>query len=158
MDVITGSISTYVFSMLHGQPAFLLLYRAPHLMLANTWQAVHGRIDQGEKAYDAAWREMVEETGLTPERFFKTDYVETFYSEGTDGIHLVPAFAGFVTGAPGVTLSEEHTAYEWCDLDDAVSRFVWPSQQQAVRVIAAAVAAWPNIGTGMTEITGMFIV
>ena len=156
MDVITGSISTYVFTMLHGRPAFLLLYRAPHLMHADTWQAVHGMIDDGEKAYDAAWRECIEETGLTPERFFKTDYIETFYSEGTDGVHLVPAFAAFVTGAPGVEVSEEHTAYDWCQLDDALSRLVWPSQRGAIQLIAEATATWPDVGTGMTEITGMF--
>jgi 8-oxo-dGTP pyrophosphatase MutT (NUDIX family) len=142
--------------MLHGEPAFLLLFRAPGLINAETWQAVHGMVDTDERAYDAAWRETVEETGLTPERFFKTDYVETFYSEGTDAVHLVPAFAAFVTGAPGVTLSVEHTAFEWCPLDDAVDRFVWPSQRDAVRVIAEACRPWPEIAIGMTEITGMF--
>lgn len=152
MRVLTGSISTYVFSELHGRPVFLLLLRAPHLLHANTWQAVHGMIDAGETAYEAARRELVEETGLTPERFFRTDYVETFYSEATDAVHLVPAFAGFVTGAPGVRVSEEHTAYEWCDVDDATSRLVFPSQQQAVRLIAQASAAWPAVGTGMREL------
>jgi len=142
--------------MLHGRPAFLLLYRAPHLMLADTWQAVHGMIEPGEKAYDAAWRETVEETGLTPERFFRTDYVETFYSEGTDAVHLVPAFAAFVTGAPGAALSEEHTAHEWCSLEDAVDRFIWASQRNAVRIIAEACTAWPDVGVGITEISGLF--
>jgi dihydroneopterin triphosphate diphosphatase len=156
MDVITGSISTYVFTMLHGRPAFLLLYRAPGLMHADTWQAVHGMIEPDEKAYDAAWREMVEETGLSPERFFRTDYIESFYSEFTDGVHLVPAFAGFVTGAPGATVSEEHTAYEWCTLEDALDRLVWPTQRRAVQVVVDAVAPWPEIAIGMTEITGMF--
>src|SRR5439155_17394457 len=89
LDVLTGSISTYVFTMLHGRPAFLLLFRAPHLPHANTWQAVHGMIDPGEKAYEAAYRETVEETGLIPDRFFKTDYVETFYSDLTDAVHMV---------------------------------------------------------------------
>ena len=125
-------------------------------MLADTWQAVHGMIEPGEKAYDAAWRETVEETGLTPERFFRTDYVETFYSEGTDGVHLIPAFAAFVTGAPGALLSEEHTAHEWCSLEDAVDRFIWPSQRNAVRIIADACAGWPDVGVGMTEISGLF--
>ncbi|MBI5288112.1 MAG: NUDIX domain-containing protein [Chloroflexi bacterium] len=156
MDVLTGSISTYVFTMLHGQPRFLVLLRAPGLIHANTWQAVHGMIDEGEKAYDAAWRETVEETGLGPERFFKTDYIEVFYSEFTDAVHLVPAFAAFVTGAPGVTLSEEHTAYEWCSLDDACERFEFPSQRNAIQTIAVATQGWPAVSAGLSEITGMF--
>ena len=131
--------------MLHGRPAFLLLFRAPHLLHANTWQAVHGMIDPGETAYAAAQREMIEETGLEANRFFKTDYVETFYSEHTDAVHLVPAFTAHVTGAPAAILSEEHTAYEWCSLDVALTRFVWPSQRQAVRIIADAAKWWPLI-------------
>jgi dihydroneopterin triphosphate diphosphatase len=152
MRVLTGSISTYVFSELHGRPVFLLLLRAPHLLHANTWQAVHGMIEPNETAVEAARREMVEETGLEPQRFFLTDLVETFYSEHTDAVHLVPAFAAFVSGAPGAMVSEEHTAYDWCDLDDAVSRFVFPSQQQAVRLIAEAATSWPDPGIGMREL------
>ncbi len=152
MDVLTGSISTYVFSIVRSRPSFLLLLRAPHLPHAGTWQAVHGMIEPGEKATAAARREMTEETGLAPARFFKTDFVETFYSEATDAVHLVPVFAGYVEGAAAATLSEEHTAWEWCTLDEAVRRFVWPSQQQAVRIIAAAVSSWPDLAVGITEL------
>ena len=153
MDVITGSISTYVFTVRDGEPAFLVLLRSEGLLHGGTWQAVHGLIEPGERAYEAAWRETVEEAGLTPERFFKTDYVETFYSDVTDGVHLVPAFAAFVAGQPTVVLSEEHSDYAWCSVEDAIARFVWPSQKQAVRVIAEAIATWPDIDGGMTEIT-----
>lgn len=155
MDVLTGSISTYVFTELHGRPAFLCLLRAPGLLHAGTWQAVHGMIEPGEKAFDAAWRETVEETRLTPQRFFRTDYIETFYSEFTDAVHLVPAFAAFVTGAPSVELSEEHTAYEWCRLEETLDRFVWPSQREAVKLIAEATLTWPHVSRGLREITGM---
>jgi dATP pyrophosphohydrolase len=156
VEILAGSVSTYVFTMLHGRPSFLALFRAPGLMHAETWQAVHGMVEAGEKAYDAAWRETVEETGLTPERFFKTDFVELFYSEWTDAVHLAPAFAAFVPGAPGARLSEEHTAYEWCEPDDIVERFVWPTQRQAVRLIAAATVPWPETTTELTDITAMF--
>jgi dATP pyrophosphohydrolase len=157
MNVITGSISTYVFTMLHGRPAFLVLLRAPGLAHAGTWQAVHGMIDAGEAAYAAAWREMREETGLVPDRFFKTDYVESFYSEHTDAVHLVPAFAAHVAGAPAVTVSEEHTDYAWCQLDEALQRFVWPSQREAARIIADAAKWWPEVGIGLRDITPLVV-
>jgi dATP pyrophosphohydrolase len=153
MNVLTGSISTYVFSFgLDAQPRFLLLLRAAGLLHAGTWQAVHGMIDDGERAYAAALRETLEETGLRPERFFKTDYVETFYSEHTDAVHLVPAFAAFVSNTPPPALSEEHTDFAWLTHDDALARFVWPSQKEAVRIIAGALDAWPLPGRNLQEL------
>jgi dATP pyrophosphohydrolase len=151
LDVLTGSISTYVFSIRVGRPLFLLLRRAPGLLHAGDWQAVHGMIDPGERAYEAARREMAEECGLAPERFFRLDGVETFYSEHTDAVHLVPAFAGYIASEPAAVLSEEHTAFAWCTLDDALARFVFPSQRAAVQTIAAAIAVWPAVGAGMHE-------
>jgi dATP pyrophosphohydrolase len=110
-------------------------------------------IDAGETAYAAAYRECGEETGLRPARFFKSDFVETFYAETTDGVHLVPAFAAYVDGARTPVISEEHTDHAWCTLDDVLARFVWPSQRRAVRVIAEAVATWPEIGAELRDIT-----
>jgi dATP pyrophosphohydrolase len=151
VDVLTGSISTYVFSVRDGRPLFLLLRRAPGLLHAGDWQAVHGMIDPGEKAYQAARREMVEECGLAPDRFFRLDGVETFYSEHTDAVHLVPAFAGHVEDAPAAVVSEEHTDFAWCGLEHALARLVFPSQRVAVQAIAAAVTAWPAVGAGLHE-------
>ncbi len=153
MQVLTGSISTYVFTMRRDRPLFLLLLRAPGLLHAGTWQAVHGMIDPGEKAYAAAWREAVEESGLTPERFFRIDYIERFYSEHTDAVHLVPAFAAFVADAPVAVISHEHTDYAWCPLDEAVGRFVWSSQREAIRIISGAVERWPQVTSALSEIT-----
>jgi dATP pyrophosphohydrolase len=153
MNVITGSISTYVFTIRRSRPEFLALLRAEGLAHAGTWQAVHGLIEPGEKAYDAAFREMREETGVAPERFFKTDYVETFYSEATDGVHLVPAFAGYIGENANIVLSEEHVQYAWCSLDEVLRRLVWPSQRAAVQVIADAVHEWPDVGHAMRELS-----
>ena len=153
MNVITGSISTYVFTMRRSRPEFLALLRAPGLAHAGTWQAVHGLIEPGEKAYDAALREMREEAGVPPQRFFKTDYVESFYSESTDAVHLVPAFAGYVPDDAAIALSEEHTEYEWCSLGEILRRFVWPSQRAVAQIIADSVHEWPLVAFGMRELS-----
>lgn len=152
MRVLTGSISTYVFTMLHGRALFLTLFRAPGLTQANTWQAVHGMIEGDEPAQAAARREMLEETGLSAERFFKVDCVETFFSELTDAVHLVPVFAAFVTGAPAAAVSAEHTAAEWCSLDDTMNRFQFRGQRDAVRTIAEAAKWWPDVTPALTEL------
>jgi dATP pyrophosphohydrolase len=112
-------------------------------------------IEPGETAHDAARREAIEETGLKPQRFFRIDNIEQFYSEHTDAVHLVPAFASYVEDVSGVTISEEHTEYAWCALDDVLNRLIWRSQREAVRILAEAMASWPDVGPGMTELTAV---
>jgi hypothetical protein len=70
-------------------------------------------------------------------------------------VHLVPAFAAFVADAPGASVSEEHTAHEWLSLHDAIARFVYPSQRNAVQVIANAVHRWPDVDAGLYEMPGV---
>jgi dihydroneopterin triphosphate diphosphatase len=152
MKVATGSISTYVFAVVRGRPQFLLLLRAPGLLHEGDWQAVHGMIDEGETAVEAARREMLEETGLTPSRFFRLDQVETFYSDATDAVHLVPMFGGLIDGLAKAKVSEEHTRAEWCDLEEALRRLVFASQRSAVRLIADAVRRWPDISNELKEL------
>jgi dATP pyrophosphohydrolase len=155
MLIIGHSISTYVFSFAQGDIRFVTLRRNPSLRLGGTWQAVHGVIEEGEKAFEAAARETLEETGLWPERFFRLEYVEQFYDHETDGIHMIPVFAAFAEGLPAVRVSQEHTAYEWCSLEETVGRFVWPSQKEAVRLIADGTAGWPEITEQLFELTGL---
>ena len=152
MRLLTGSISTYVFTILYDRAAFLTLFRAPGLTQAETWQAVHGMIEEQESAVAAARREMIEETGLQPERFFKLDYVETFYSDITDAVHAVPTFAAFVPSAPAAIISAEHTAFEWCSPDEARERFVFRGQREAVQMIADATKWWPAVAPDLKEI------
>ncbi|HBD83024.1 MAG TPA: NUDIX hydrolase, partial [Dehalococcoidia bacterium] len=44
-----------------------------------TWQEISGLIEPRETAWEAALREIKEETGLTPYRFYSADFVERFY-------------------------------------------------------------------------------
>lgn len=102
---------------------------------------MHGHIEPGETAVDAARREMREETGLAPERLFNLSRVELFYLHRTDRVAFVPAFAAFVGGAAEFTLGPEHDAAEWLPIPAARERVAWPRVARALEDIVRLVGS-----------------
>jgi dATP pyrophosphohydrolase len=107
-----------------------------------SWETVHGTIEPGETPVQASLREMREETGLAPERFYNLSRVEGFYQHRTDELALIPAFAAFVARGAEPTLSAEHDACEWIPLARAAPRFAWPREHRAIADILSI------LGTG----------
>jgi dATP pyrophosphohydrolase len=145
-EIVSEIIDAYVFRIVDTSPEFLLLQRSPESALGGTWQAVHGMIEPGEKAYEAALREIREETGLTPVNFYQLDQVNTFYMAVDDKIHHCPCFAAEVAADAEVTLNEEHTDHVWLATDPAMTRFTWPSHRRALQEILAEIIT-PRPGT-----------
>lgn len=138
MDQRTGDLTTaavalrvvdvYVYRRRGTDPEFLLLKRAPDHIYAGTWRMIGGKIRADERAWEAAYRELVEETHLRPDPFWALPSVNVFYEWDADRINLTPAFAAEVAADP--VLDDEHIAFEWLSADDAVDRLVWPEQQR----------------------------
>ena len=114
---------------------WLVLNRAPHIRLGGTWQMVSGHLEAGEKAWECAARELLEETGLRPLHFYQASYVNRFYLAASDEIVLSPVFAAHVAADAPVVLSGEHTDYAWVGYDEARRRYPWPGQRKAIEVI-----------------------
>ena len=104
-----------------------------------SWETVHGTIEPGETPVQASLRELREETGLTPEKFYNLSRTEAFYQHRADEVALIPVFAAFV--APGATVqtSAEHDRAEWLRIADAARRFAWPRERRAVEDILSIV-------------------
>jgi dATP pyrophosphohydrolase len=96
---------------------------------------VSGKIKENETAYNATLREIKEETGLTPEKFWVAPTVNSFYSPDKDYICLLPVFAAKVKFDSEVTISNEHTEYKWVNPDDAKKLLAWDGQRKSVDVI-----------------------
>lgn len=110
-----------------------LLIRRCGKYLPETWQMVTGAIHQGETAWEAAVREVKEETGLIPSRLYSADAVETFYMKILDKITCVPVFVAFVNEPEEVQLAlDEHDAYEWLSYEQAKERLVWAEQKRVL--------------------------
>lgn len=125
------AVSAYVVYRKGNKPLYLLLRRSG-TYLTGTWQMVTGRIEEGETAGQAAFREIQEETGLAPKQIFSADAVETFYMQINDQIAFVPVFIAFVEEINVRLSPTEHDAYEWLPFEGARERLVWAEQKRVI--------------------------
>jgi 8-oxo-dGTP pyrophosphatase MutT (NUDIX family) len=110
----------------------ILLRRGQGTRCTGAWEAVHGHIEAGESPADAARRELMEETGLTPDRWYNLSRVETFYQHRLDEVAMVPVFVALMGERTEVTLSGEHDDAEWLGLPEAAERCAWPRERRAM--------------------------
>jgi dATP pyrophosphohydrolase len=114
---------------------FLQLHRRPGQLMAGTWQPVTGRIEPGETAVQAALRELLEETALTPYEFYSVEAVQTYYMSGDDALWFAVPFCAYVSPDAPVILDEEHDQYRWIPRDRAAEQFFWTADRRAVAEI-----------------------
>lgn len=110
-----------------------LLLRRSSAHLHGTWQMVTGKIEKEEPAWQAALREIKEETALSPETFFSADFIETFYEASKNRLQLVVHFLAFIPYQEKVTLSgTEHDLYMWTSIKEAKEKMLFFSQIQSL--------------------------
>lgn len=135
---------TYFVTVLIVRPRgnkhqLLMARRAEHSYMGGTWHVISGGIECNEAAWQAALREMHEETSLAAEELYCLDTVTTFYRPGNDSLNIAPMFCAIVNEDAVVTLNSEHTAFEWIDVDEADSRLMWPGDRQALEEVRTTI-------------------
>ena len=133
-DILVRVIDTYVYRRTEEGLRFLLLIRAQTKKYEHFWQGVAGKIEEYETAWEAAVRELKEETGFAPLQMFVADHVSRFYETYGDRVNLVPIF-GIEVGNDTVELSEEHCEFKWLDFDTARSMLVWSGQKEGISAV-----------------------
>ncbi len=133
-DILVRVIDAYVFRRTENGLRFLILKRASTKLYEHLWQGVAGKIEAGETAWQAAIRELDEETGLSPKHIFIADHVSRFYEAYGDRINLVPVF-GIEVDSDDVILSNEHSEYKWVTLKKALKHLVWRGQKEGIQVV-----------------------
>lgn len=131
-------VDVYVLRQRDGAQEALVLRRVSGRS-PGSWEAVHGHVEAGEAPADAAWREVVEETGLTPLRLYNLSRIEWFYLHRRDAVAVVPVFAAFVPEG-AVRVSHEHDSAEWLPLEAARARLSWPRSRRALEDAAVLLA------------------
>lgn len=135
MNVTSNLIEAHIFRLVGKELEFLLLKRSENEIYPGLWQMVTGSIDDNEKAYQTAIREIKEETGLTPVKFWVVPNVNSFYSPKQNEICMVPVFAALVADDSNVNISGEHSEYKWVSKEEALELLAWPGQKISVEII-----------------------
>lgn len=102
-----------------------ILFRATHpgwefllLRYADRWDLPKGRVEPGESAWDAAQRELWEETSIDPAtvRWAPDFHFSHRYSfidrSGTPVLKELTIYLGVVSGSPNIHLTE-HIGFQW---------------------------------------------
>ena len=125
-------IEAHIFRETVNGIEFLLMKRAENQFYPGLWQMVTGKKETNEKAYEAALREIKEETDLTPEKLWVAPIINSFYEPKDEYICLLPVFAAKVDDTSDITISDEHTDFKWLKGEQAKKLLAWPGQREAV--------------------------
>lgn len=125
----SAGIIVYRSQLIDQEPVrlyLLLLYPKGY------WGLVKGHLEPDESTYDAAHRELKEETGL--EATLDQGFEETLKYKFTDpqGTLIAKKVTYYVGKASSqeVTLSHEHHDYAWMPYHEAISRLTYKNAQQ----------------------------
>lgn len=118
-----------LFNEKDGQREYLLLHY-PH----GHWDLPKGKIEQGESKYEAALRELHEETGLDAVILdgFERSFDYFFKAEGQLIKKTVYFFIG-KTNKRDITLSHEHIGSAWLSRDEAIERLTFQNAKELLK-------------------------
>lgn len=125
-----SGIMAFIFKLDFDGYKCLLLRRCCKYLYGN-WQMISGGMEKGETAHQTALREIYEETGLRPTRFYSGNFVEIYYDAERDIILTNPVFVGFVDNLQQVRLSPtEHDAFKWVSIPEALNILEFDQQRE----------------------------
>ena len=128
-------VEVYVWRRQARRAQFLALKRSAGRNLAGIWQPVTGKMERLESPFEAARREVLEETGLEPRRWWRLERT-TFYLDAR-GRTLValPLLAAEVGPREKVVLSREHSQWRFVSAAEAARLFLWDSQRAGIEAV-----------------------
>ena len=130
-QVVPGVVDVYLLRPAPSGFEVLVLRRAERTRCTGAWETVHGRLEDDERPEDGAVREVREETGIEVARLYNVT-VQPFFLHTLQTVQLAIVFAAFVKPDTGFTLGPEHDRAEWLPVDEAIQRFAWPREREAL--------------------------
>ncbi|HVZ41271.1 MAG TPA: NUDIX domain-containing protein [Candidatus Kapabacteria bacterium] len=137
-EIVANMVQVHPFRVRNGTIEHLLLRRSRlEAFGAGVWQVITGVIEPGERSFEAARRELAEETGLNAELWIALPGVAVFFFEPADQMILSPMFACQLPANCEPLLSEEHSEYAWLPREMACSHLVYPTHIQGLNEVEA---------------------
>jgi len=146
-------VEVYLFRRRGRRVEFLALRRTPSQRVwPGVWQPVTGRRLPRERALACAAREVREETGLEPRRWWALETVTTYFEPASDRFAALPLFAAEIGARATVRLSNEHDAFAFLTAQAAGGRFLWESQRRGLTAVRREVLGPPALARAL-EVT-----
>jgi 8-oxo-dGTP pyrophosphatase MutT (NUDIX family) len=134
-SIVSRYVQVHVHRRCGEGTEYLLLRRAEDEPLhPGLWQMVTGTLEPDERALACARRELLEETGIEPNRLVVVPYVASFFSPVEDAVHMIPVFAAEAAGDAPVRLSREHQDFIWLPYSEARKRLTFPGHHAGLDV------------------------
>lgn len=121
-------IDLYPYRVVNDEVSFLLFKRAKGQIYEGQWRMVGGKVKTGETYWEAALRELEEETALRPTQMWTIPSLNQFYEHSSDTILSIPAFAAEIESGEAIQLDREHTEYLWIHPNEVSTYIHWPEQ------------------------------
>ncbi|MBN8236396.1 NUDIX domain-containing protein [Halobacillus kuroshimensis] len=110
----------------------VLLLKRDTSVLRDVWCYIGGGIEEGEKAWEAALREIKEETGITDLSLYSSNQFDQIYSPKENYIYIAPVFVGYVDESHKVNLNYEHSDYKWVSFKEAFDTVSIPGNEEVL--------------------------
>ncbi|MCX8202848.1 MAG: bis(5'-nucleosyl)-tetraphosphatase [Nitrososphaeria archaeon] len=121
-----------------GQRRYLVLhYPNGH------WDFPKGHVERGEDDFEAALRELKEETGISqvePVLGFRRE-VSYFFTDSGERVAKTVVYFAVRALSPEVRLSEEHLSYEWLAYEDAMKRLSFRTSRALLEEVERLLAS-----------------
>jgi dihydroneopterin triphosphate diphosphatase len=153
-DSRSAFIEVYVFRRRGRRVEFLCLRRGPVRFLPGVWQPVTGRCRPRERGLAAAVREVREETGLAPLRWWALEAPTIFYDASRDRVRAYPRFAAETGADATVRLSGEHVDWAFLPAIEAGRRYLWESQRLGLEDVKRQILRGGPLADAL-EVTGL---
>ncbi len=122
---------------------FILFRQTPHgrvyllLDYGKHWDYPKGHLEKGETQWQAAVRELAEETGITDvtrvaDFCRRMEY--KFVSSRKGNVHKQVTYFIGRTHVESVSVSDEHVGFAWLNYDDALERLTFDSARNILRL------------------------
>ena len=147
-------IEVYIFRRRGRRVEFLCLRRGQARFLPGVWQPVTGRRRPRERGLAAAVREVREETGLAPLRWWALEAPTLFYDASRDRVRSYPRFAAETGPDASVRLSGEHVDWAFLPSAEAGRRYLWESQRRGLEDVKRQVLRGGPLADAL-EVTGL---